>query len=330
MKVVANFYPIDIKGKEDYLKLGADITNGEIVSVMDNNFFSIVKKIFGQDVHAHGRGFPFPEISCLFARKSVYTPHFNNIGSTWYGKFLRRIILNRYTKIIAQTEYGKRNYIHDGIDPKKIVVVPIPIDYDFFSRPKGGKEFRKKHGLTKDEKFALCVGIRKMKNPLVMIDACKKVGIKIVMVGFKDRKEIRHGFEFLLPPKELLEKESDDVILTGFISKEELLAALDTATVYLNSSENGEECFSLVVYEAAAAGVPLCLPDFGVFEIFKNCALFHNNHDSNQLSRNIQKYLDDKELVKKFTKKAKKIAKEFDYPIVRKQFEEFYKKLGMR
>ena len=144
MKIVVNFYPIDILEKEDYFKLGADITDGEIIPVIGNNFLSIARKISGKNIHAHGRGFPFPEISCLFAKKSVYTPHYNHIGSTKKGKFLRKLILNNYTKIIAQTEYGKRNYIRDGIDQKKIEVLPIAVDYKYFSNPTGGDEFRKK------------------------------------------------------------------------------------------------------------------------------------------------------------------------------------------
>lgn len=328
MKIVVNFYPIDIVEKEDYFKLGADITGGEIIPVMGNSFFGIIKKIRGDDVHAHGRGFPFPEISCIFAKKSAYTPHYNFIGSSLKGKILRRIVLNRYTKIVAQTEYGKRNYIKEGINPDKIEVLPIAVDYKYFSNPKDGEEFRKKYGIGKDEQFALCVGIRKTKNPLVIVDACKKAGIKLVMTGFKDESEVRPGFGWLLPPKELIDLQSEDVIITGHIDNEELLAAYDAATVYINSSEDGGECFGLAAYEAASSGVPLCLPDFGVFETFNECALFHSNHDSDKLAENIQKYLDDKELVRKNTEKAKEIASGFDYPVVRKQFEEFYERNG--
>lgn len=328
-KVVIPFPIIhhNVDPKEDYFELCRDVCRGEFVSVYDSGKLEIMKKIFNKNVHAHGRGFPFPELSAFFAKKSVYTPHNNHLGATTLTRFLRRFIFNRYTWIAAQTDYGKSNYIKQGVNPKKIVVLPIPINYTYFSNPKGGEKFRKSFGLGK-EPFVLCINARKTKNPEVIIDACKRVGVKVVFVGHKTIEEVQPGFEFLLPDPKVLAMESDDVIFTGKLSKEDVLAALDAATIYVNSADDGGECFALVVYEAAAAGVPLCLPDFGVFEVFKNAALFHNNHNSAQLATNIQKYLDDPSLREQNAKRAKEIAKKFDYPIVRKMYEDFYKKIG--
>lgn len=328
MKVVVNFYPIDTPEKEDYFKICADVSGGEIVDVSKNGFLGTAGKIRGQDVHAHGRGMPFPEMSALFSRKSIYTPHFNTIGSSGLGRIIRKFLINRYTKVIAQTEYGRDNYIREGINPEKIEVLPIPVDYQFFSNPAGGAEFRKKFGLG-DEPFALVIGIRPMKNPKLIVDACRKAGIKVVMVGFKDKSEIRPGFEWILPPKDILDLESDDVILAGFLGVDDLLAAYDAATVYVNSSDSGPECFCLSAYEAAAAGKALCLPDFGVFKNFDGAALFHNNTDSDQLAANIKRYLSDSELMKGNGEKAREVAKRFDYPIVRGMFEKFYKEVGV-
>ena len=325
MKVVVNFYPIDVAEKEDYLRLGADISKGEIVSKSGGSFH-IINKIFGQFVHAHGRGFPFPELSCLFAKKSIYTPHFNTLGSRWWTKVIRSFIWNRYTKVIAQTAYGKQNYIASGVNPGKIEVLPIPIDYNFWSKPKGGEAFRKKYKLGKGP-FAICTGIRKGKNVDVIAEACKKAGIKLIAVGFKNWKEIRPGIEFILPPREYME--FDNVIYTGFISNKELLEAFDATSVFINSSESSFECFCLSAYQAAAAGVPLCLPNFGVFESFNDSALFHDNHNSDELAENITTYLKNKKLTKEHTKLAKIVAKSVDYPIVRKMFEKFYKVVGM-
>jgi glycosyltransferase involved in cell wall biosynthesis len=329
MKVVIPF-PVkhhNIDPREDYFELIREVCGGEFVSVMENGFFSTIKKIRGDKVHAHGRGLPFPELSSFFAKNSVYTPHNNHLGASGITRFIRKLIFNRYDWIAAQTEYGKRNYISQGVKPEKIVVLPIPVNYDFFSKPTGGDEFRKKYRLG-DEPFVLCINARKTKNPEIIIDACKKVGVKVVFVGHKSKEEVQPGFEWLLPEPEVLAMESEGVIFTGNLKKEGVLAALDAADVYVNSSDDGGECFSLVVYEAAAAGVPLCLPDFGVFESFNGGALFHGNHNSEQLAENIKKYLNDPQLRKSNVEKARKVAASINYPIVRKMYEDFYAKIG--
>ncbi len=329
MKVVASFYPIDTVEKEDYIKICKDVTGGEIISLNKLGMLEILKAIIGKDVHAHGRGFPFPEASALFSKRSIYTPHFNHIGSGFLGKLMRRFLINRYNKVVAQTEYGRKNYIRDGINPDKITLLPIPVDYKYFSKPFGGLTFKKMYGLKPDEPFALVVGIRPMKNPLVIAKACEKSGIKVVMVGHKDMKHLSPGFEWLLPPKELLEFDNDNLILTGHIEYDTLIRAYDAATMFINSSDSGQECFCLAAYEAAAAGVPLCLPDFGVFDVFKNAALFHKNTNRDELSKNISIYLDNPDIRKNNSALSRQIAMGYDYEIVRVMYENFYKSLGI-
>lgn len=328
MKVVIPF-PIkhhNVDPKEDYFELCRDICNGEFVSAKSSPW-KVLSDIVDQKVHAHGRGLPFPELSSFFAKKSVYTPHNNHLGASALTRFFRSIIFNRYDWIAAQTDYGKRNYTSQGVRSGKIVVLPIPINFGFFSNPKGGKEFRKKYGLG-DEPFVLCINARNTKNPEVIIEACKKVGVKLVFVGHKSKEEVEPGFEWLIPEPDVLAMESEDVIFTGNLKTNGVLAALDAANVYVNSSDDGGECFSLVVYEAAAAGVPLCLPDFGVFENFTGSALFHNNHNSDQLAENIKKYLENPEIGQKNSLGAKEVARKIDYPVVRKMYEDFYRRIG--
>ncbi|QQG40208.1 MAG: glycosyltransferase family 4 protein [Candidatus Aenigmatarchaeota archaeon] len=335
MRTLVNFYPIDVLPREDYMKICADAAGGDIVVVRKGDFFGNVRSVLGQRVHAHGRGFPFPEMAGLFARRSVYTPHFNTVGSSGLARFVRRFLFNRFTYVIAQTAYAKRRYMQDGVDARRIRVLPIPVDYGYFSKPVDGEKFRRKYGLG-DKPFALCVGIRAMKNPLVILEACRKAGVTLVATGFKNADELKtskaletgKNLEWLLPPKEFAEQEGDGLVLTGHIGWPELRAAYGAASVYVNSSDDGPECFCLSAYEAAAAGVPLCLPDFGVFEAFEGAALFHKNTDADALAKNISAYLEDRETAIKHASAAKLIAKQFDYPVVKKTFQNFYKEAG--
>jgi glycosyltransferase involved in cell wall biosynthesis len=328
MKVVVPFYPLYTPTeKEDYFKICADITDGEIISVNKSGKFRLIRKILGQNVHGHGRGFPFPEASCLFAKKSVYTFHNNYIGQKWYARILRKYLFNRYDKIHVHSEFAKRNYMVQGIKEEKLEILPNPIDYDYFSRPKGGVEFRKRFGIGADELFALTVGTSYHKNPEIMIEACKIAGVKLVVAGFITSCETEQ-YPGVVPSGDIFAA-SENVILTGKLSSEEVLAGYDAATVYVNSSDSDGENFGIAVYEAAAAGVPLCVPDYGTFDIFGDCALFHPNHNPELLAENIRKYFSDPELRKRNSELGKKIAKQFDYGIVRGQYEKLYRDMGI-
>jgi glycosyltransferase involved in cell wall biosynthesis len=311
--------------KEDFFKICRDAVGGDIVSVKGAGVFSVLKRIWGKEVHAQGRGFPFPEMASLFSKKSIYTPHSNTIGSSKFTRFVRRFIINRYDRIVCQTEYGRKTFIAQGIRKEKITVIPSAVDFGFFSKAKGGGTFRKKHGLGR-KPFALCIGIRPVKNPLTIAKACEKAGVKAVMVGPYTNKQVDStwkdpGFDWYLPPAEL--KGMKNVELVGQLSPEELLSALDAATVFVHSSDY--ESFGLVVYEAAAAGLPLCLPDFETFDCFRGCALFHKPKDAGQLAENIKKYISDPRLRKSNGRMAQQVAENVDYPHVRRMYSEFYK-----
>lgn len=318
-------YPIVCQTpKEDFFKICKDAGGGEIVSAKEMGFFETIRKIWRREVHAQGRGFPFPEAACLFARKSIYSPHNDTLGSRWYTRAVRRFLFNRYDKIVSETDYGRQMLIRQGVRKEKVVALPIPVDYSFFSKPSGGASFRKKHKLGK-EPFALVVGIRPVKNPHVILEACRIAGIKAVLVGPCRRDETKRvwkgrGFDWYLPDKCLLNHKN--AVFVGQLSAKELLAAMDAATIFINSSTY--ESFGLAAYEAAAAGLPLCLPGLGAFDNFHGCALFHKPKDADGLAANIRRYLADVGLRKRSGSKAKSVARRLDYHIVRKMYEKFY------
>jgi len=199
MKILVPFYPhYASTEKADYFKIAADITGGEIIATDKNGFFSIVRKIRGQDVHGHGRGFPFPQIACFFTRKSVYTFHNNFIGQKWHARVLRRFIFNHYDKIIVQSEFARQNYIKQGIKPEKLSLIPLPIDYKFYSHNKGDeKAFKQQFKIGENEPFAFSIGTSYHKNPEIIVEACRIAKIRLIIAGYKDKtqaKSIYGGF----------------------------------------------------------------------------------------------------------------------------------------
>ncbi|OGS22590.1 MAG: hypothetical protein A2252_03155 [Elusimicrobia bacterium RIFOXYA2_FULL_39_19] len=330
MKIIAPFYPhYASTEKADYFKIGADITNGEIVTIDKNSFIGLIWKIWKQNVHGHGRGFPFPQIACFFAERSVYTFHNNFIGQKWYATMLRRFIFNHYDKIVVQSEFALNNYTNQGIKPEKLVLIPLPIDYKYYSQNKGnGAEFRKRFGLASDEPFAFSIGTSYHKNPEIIIEACKIAGIKLLIAGYKDNLQAHKVYSGFKVGKNI-SADIKNVIFTGHLRGTDFLDAFVAATMYLNSSDEDGEAMGSAVFEAASAGVPLCVPDYGTFDCFKNTALFHKNHDAHDLAENIKKYLADPALRKTNAQKALLIASNYDYDIVRKQYELLYKEVGI-
>lgn len=328
MKIVVNFYPIGLRPKDDYFKICADVTGGKIFSILNKSKSEIIREISGQNVHAHGRGLPFPEMSAIFAKRKIYTAHFNVVGVSGKSSFLRTKLWNRYDKVLAITDHARKNFVKEGINPNKVEVLPLPIDFSYYSKPSGGDKFRKKFGLEKKEPFVLVVGLRKGKNIDVIARACEMAGVKCVMVGPARKSDVKPGFEWLLPTEYDANRNSEKIIFTGKVSDRELLQAIDAATIYANSSDHTFECFSLITYQCASAGKAMCLPDFGVFDNFKGSALFHSNRDAKQLAANIEKYVSSKDLLKKNGRKAREVAKTRDHKKVIRLYEEFYERTG--
>lgn len=330
MKHVSWSYPVVCQTKkEDFIGVCKDAGGGDIISINHNSNLAIIKKIFRQNIHAQGRGFPLPELAAIFAKKSVYSPHNDTIGTKLWIRMIRRFAFNRFDRIIPNTEHGKKKLIKAGIKPEKITVIPLSVDYNLFSRSQGGNNFRKKHKLGKDI-FALTTGIRILKNPDVISEACNNAGIKLVMIGPYKKKDLEKtwkgkGFEWYLPSKELLENKN--IIFTGQLVGKEFLSALHAADIYVNSSIY--ETFGVAVYEAAAAGLALCLPDYGSFSNFNSCALFHKYNDPKSLCKNIKKYIDNPSLRKEYGSKSKTIAKSVDYSVVIKKYRDLYKDVGI-
>lgn len=333
MKHVVPFYPVVCQTKkEDFFGIAKETSGGEIISSKDTKPIEILKRIRGEVVHSHGRGFPFPEMCSLFSKRSVYSPHNDTIGSKTVTRHVRRFLFNRYDRIIVQTEFGKKSLENEGVDPDKIRVIPNPVDYDFFSKKSGEGDIRKKLGLGKNEKFAAVVGIRSLKNPDVIAKACKESDIRVVMVGPSTPSQVSKtwkskGFDWYLPPKILSRMEN--VITPGQLTAKETLQMFSCRPIFINSSNY--ENFGLAVYEAASAGLPLCLPSHGTFDSFRKCALFHKHKDQKKLSSNISKYIENPTLSSKNGSAARTVAKACDYDVVKKMFKDFYKEfIGTR
>ena len=164
-----------------------------------------------------------------------------------------------------------------------------------------------------------------MKNPDVILEACRIAGIKAVMVGpykIDDANKTWKGSDFgwYLPPHEILSH--PNAVFVGQLAAKEVRDAMSGASMFINSSNF--ESFGLAVYEAAAAGLPLCLPNLGTFDSFRRCALFHEPRDAEGLANNMKHYIKNKKKGNTFSSAARKVAKKLDYPELLKEYKSFY------
>jgi len=248
----------------------------------------------------------------------------------WWQKLLFRFFIKRFDAIKVSNPYEKEQLIKLGVNPNKIHYIPITIDHKFFSKKPTQTQLdklRKKYKIKKTDKLILFVATaRSQKKVYTMLKAInlllkKQKNIKFVFIG-KDSL-----FEEKLPSiKDFSTKIGikNNVILTGRISNEELRDFMHLADVGITNSSREGQCIS--VYEKAAANLPLCLSNIGSFtSVFTKSALFNHPDDYKTLAKNIDKYLNNKELVKKHTKINYQLVKErCDYNKIKKQLKTLF------
>jgi len=280
-----------------------------------------------------------PYLPCLFSgvvgKKSILTPLTYIVGSNKIIEKVSLFFMNRFDKIIALTPYERDVYLKKGISKDKVVWLPFSVDYDYFSKKVVFSEmnFRKKYGIRAEDFIILSVAnMRQFKNVDIIIKAFsifheKVKNSKLVIVGgdflsSKIHREQRKGPSSM---KEIVDKLGlrGEVILTGDVDVSEVRKFLNISDVFVNSSE--PEAQGIAVYEAAAAGLPLCLSNIGSFtSVFKELALYNKPRDSEGLVQNYLTYYNDKKLREKNGRFLRMFVKDWDYNVNKKKMEKLF------
>ncbi len=144
----------------------------------------------------------------------------------------------------------KDKLVKDGVDKKKIRVIPTPVDLERFENfdEKKVNKFRKKH--DPDRKVIINVGRQDPSKDY-------KTLYKAISLVYQDYKKLafwQAGNKDYLPEKI---KGDQNLILTsiGKIKQEELVNYYHASDIYLSSSKH--ESFGKVLIEAMAAGLPV-------------------------------------------------------------------------
>jgi glycosyltransferase involved in cell wall biosynthesis len=233
-------------------------------------------------------------------------------------------LLRDASKVIALTGTEVDQYKGMGISEDKIEIVPNGINLSEFENLPGRGEFRRKHGLSDEQKIILYLGrIHRIKGldllARAFADLNKHMGkAKLVIVGPDDghlpalRKLIRKlGIEH-------------GVLLTGPLYGEDKLEAYVDADVYVLPSIY--EAFPNTVLEACACGTPFILTDrCGIADIVNGLGGVVVPYDEDQLQEALLYMLSDERTRQESGECGKLLVREqFNWEKIIEQVEDIY------
>lgn len=236
-------------------------------------------------------------------------------GVKGYIKYLinKFLIRKNIDAIITISETSKKDIVRFlGINPEQVFVSYIAAKSAIKKFKKGSyeKEIREKFKLP--EKFILFDhGVNYNKNVPTLIEACKKLGIKLAIVGKEtenignldlNHAELRHlrGVDF------------SEVLKLGYVSDEDLNKLFNLATIYVQPSYY--EGFGMPPIEAMTVGCPvICSRTQALVEVCADACLYFDPHSSDDLVQKINLMLKDKKTRESYIEKGYKLAKKYSW-----------------
>lgn len=243
-----------------------------------------------------------------------WLPSFKNWLQRWYLPFSTWFVAKRASRLIAVSEFTKRELMQRlGVQEKKISVIhegittspsiPLLSSRKLVAAPYE-REVLEKYGL-KTKRYILTVGtVQPRKNLRRLVEAVAKIGgeLQLVIAG-------KLGWDFA-EVVQLARKQG--VIITGYIDDAERSILLANAVVYVQASIT--EGFGLPVIEAMAAGIPVVSSNGGALaEIVAGGGVLFDPLDVNAISHSLALVIHSHSLRKELIAKGLQRAKDFDW-----------------
>lgn len=263
----------------------------------------------------------FPAIKTAYSCKKVLTindliplahPEWFLKGTyDWFNGAVRESALEA-DKIVAISESTKNDIIkYYGVDEKKIEVIYCGIQ-PFSMCADTGLNIRKKYGIKGDYILSVCT-IEPRKNLKGLVNAFleyKKThsdsDLQLVLTG-----KIGWGDEIIEFIKSS-EKYHEDIILTDYVSGEELALFIENALAmaYVSFYEG----FGLPILEGMAAGKAVISSDTSSMpEVGGEAVIYCNPYDRESIVNAIERVVEDEDYRKEIEQRAKKRAALFSY-----------------
>jgi glycosyltransferase involved in cell wall biosynthesis len=261
----------------------------------------------------------------------------------------QKILLKRVDGILTISETSKKDIKRFlRINPRKIFVVHLA-PWEMFGKLADKKHLavvKQKYNLP--DKFVMFLGdVNYNKNLITLVKACKIAKTPLVVVGkhaldlefyqteLPDIKGPRDWVRFLfnLPHpeekhfKQLLDEfRISNVIRTGLVSDEDLVAIFNLATVYCQPSYY--EGYGLPIVQAMACGLPVLASDISAHkEIAGDAVTYADPENVNDFAHKIKKLMNDPGLREKLVEKGLTKVKGYSWDKFISDSLEVYKKI---
>jgi glycosyltransferase involved in cell wall biosynthesis len=226
--------------------------------------------------------------------------------------------------VITSCEYTKREIIHHlKASADKVFVVPYGIDSRFqpVTDAESLERVRRKYGIS--DQYVLYVGIyRERKNHAGLLQAFQQLvqsGTPSQLVIAGPMTEAEHELRRLAADLGVEKR----VVLTGFVTDEDLPALYSGARVYACPSL--AEGFGLTVIEAMACGTPVvCAQNSSLPEAGGNAALLADITNPQLFAQALHRALGDDALRQELTDRGIKHATRFSWKVAAQDTLEIY------
>ena len=228
------------------------------------------------------------------------------------GEFFLRTIKNNALKIFSVSGNTKTDMIEMfGFREDQISVIYNGINDDFFLK-------KKKSSPLKNPYLLYTGNIKPHKNISALIEA-----FRIVSPVYKDLKLVLAGAGEKLPDFLIHDDIKESLIITGYLSRSDLINYLDNCEIFIFPSFY--EGFGFPPLEAMARGKSvISSPDGSLKEVLGDAPLYFNPYSPEDLSKKIRSVMENKTLRKDLESRGKKRAQKFT---LKKSAESYMKEL---
>ena len=265
--------------------------NYDIIHTCENfNFFTfqiaLLSRFYKNKkfLFSTGENIPYP----LFQRNIL----------TWQIKKFNNKYVN---KITTTTELGKRALIHEGVQPKKVEVLPNALNFKLFENLEKDPQI-----INLSEKYKYTFNI------LFVHKLCEQKGTYFLIKAFnKLNQEIDNIRLFLLGENQLNDKYNNiiksnkNIIHIDYIRNDKIKYLYNLSDLFILPSitmTNNEEQFGMAILEAMACGIPSIVTNVGgmPFVVEKNkTSLIIQERSTKDIIKSIKRIYYDKRFRKK-------------------------------
>jgi glycosyltransferase involved in cell wall biosynthesis len=251
------------------------------------------------------------------------------MGSNMPIALFSALAFRRFDRLFAVTPFECEVYRKYLLPEKKIRLIPLAIDYGFYSHKAPGDGLKEKFGIRDGDKLIIAAAnVRKLKRFDVLLKALPLVKEKI-----PSAKVVIAGHDMLpaqnMPSLKEISADlgiSDSVVLAGFHEEEGMRKLYSMSDVFVHPA--ADEYQGLVSYEAAAMGLPLCLSSIGSHtSVYGEHALYHDIGDHRKLAQDIIASIAKRDQREEHVKFLKLHMKDWDYKAIFKKTSDAYDEL---